>query len=213
MPVTAGQTTANIDLVLFSGSRVTGTLTLGPTTVLGPHTPPAIEVYYADGTLVKTIPVPAATPGVPVPWEAAGLYFGQHYIRSASQTRVLRQGEGIRPTGGWWIDTLHERIECVAADCLPMRGTPIIVNPGSTTTGINISSEGGATISGSYPFLPVRRVAHHLRLARRGAAEPGRDGPEWPLHGRRASRRRLLPQVESRPARPICVGVVPGQPV
>ena len=148
--VTAGQTTT-IDFVLTTGGTIGGTLTLGPLAAgLSGGISPEIKVYSATGLLVKTIVIPTVSTG-PLSWQAAGLPAGQYYVRSASRVRIQTGVSPNSPTSGWWVDTLHAGIECIAADCLPTRGTPVTVTAGATTAGVALVASGGATISGTYP--------------------------------------------------------------
>jgi hypothetical protein len=154
--VTPGVTTGGIDFALDnSPGGISGSVTLPRLTqnVIMPD----VQVFDADGILVKTAVLgmtvlPPA--GETLSWSVTGLPPGTYYVHTHSTTigQSVPIHSFIPPTAGQWIDELFDNITCVAADCDPRRGTPVIVSAGTTTSGVNFALEYGAQITGQVPF-------------------------------------------------------------
>jgi hypothetical protein len=180
--VTAGATTPAIDFSVsfFNVSEISGTLTLGRfSTVVGGALIPNVEIYNTDGTLVQTWSGGSASVGSSgiIPWRVS-VPPGTYYVRTSSQAVLptpLRNAS--IPGGGYWIDELYNNKTCVAADCDPRTGTPVVVtNGGSLVSGIDFTLSLGAQISGtvagavSFGSLTVKVFDS------RGVLLPGRAG-------------------------------------
>src|SRR5262249_6535654 len=51
-------------------------------------------------------------------------------------------------TSGYWVDELYGAGPCVASDCWPTSGAPVVVTGVNTTSGIAVSLKAGARITG-----------------------------------------------------------------
>ena len=167
--VTAGATTTGINFVLFSYTgSITGTLTLATLPFTGEVTPPTVHVYNDDNVLVRSAqptPGPGASPGAyggpaaggTFNWRVAGLITGRYYVRTSNPAQPTPNTGHVGPSAGWWVDELFDNHTCIAADCLPTRGTPISVSSGvdgaggSTPSPVAIALDYGAVISGALP--------------------------------------------------------------
>ncbi len=157
--VTAGATTTvDFHLLFPYHGGISGTLTLTGLSVIGVVRIPDVLIYNSDGTLVQTwaggwtLPGTGAT--VSVNWSALNLPIGTYYVRtwSAAVPQSTGSMSVLIPGGGYWIDELYGNKPCVAADCDPRTGTPIVVPDSSTVvSGINFTPTLGAQISGNIP--------------------------------------------------------------
>jgi putative Ig domain-containing protein/carboxypeptidase family protein len=166
--VTAGATTTGIDFVLTDVSGgISGTVTLATLPFKGQVLLPAVQVYNEDGIVVKTgqlLAGPGASAGSPITtdppaggtftWTVGGLPTGRYFVRTKSIAQSAPNNGHIADNGaGWWVDELYDNIVCVAEDCTPDRGTPIIVTSGggSTPSAVNMTLDYGAQIMGALP--------------------------------------------------------------
>jgi hypothetical protein len=137
--VTSGATTSGIDISIDeTAGSIGGTLTLKGYSTAGPVLLPLVQVYNADGDLTRTVAIGAAG-GDTFQWSTTGLPPGTYYVRTQSLL------------GGYWVDKLYGGAVCVAADCDPRRGTPVIVTANTPTSGVNFTLDFGAQISGTVP--------------------------------------------------------------
>jgi hypothetical protein len=147
--VTSGATTSGIDFALQSSTAgISGALTLAPTTMLGVEAP-FIEIFSSDGTLVRTLSGANFAVAGTAPWSVTGLPPGTYYLRTSSFSLPHTTLGGTRPAQGVWVDQLYGGKNCVAADCDPRQGTPVVVAANTITSGINFSLETGAQIYGT----------------------------------------------------------------
>ena len=153
--VTAGSTTTGIDFTLSAAGAIEGTLRYTTTEEFPLLLPPQIFVYDRAGRLVTSVaPQRAAGLAYVVPYRIGGLPSGTYYLKAWDSAGVdIISSPGIPhppipPSTGMLVGKLYNGITCVAADCRPTSGTPVVVTAGSTTTGIDFALEVGGTIAG-----------------------------------------------------------------
>jgi 5-hydroxyisourate hydrolase-like protein (transthyretin family) len=127
--VTISAETPNVDFALHKGGLITGTVTEAATgnPIYGGGA--AIEIYDASGR--KVCETNAYTWGYVAP---AGLPGGSYFVRTV----------GRAP----FIDELYSNIPCPLGACTATDGTPVVVTPGSTTTGIDFALDLSGAIEG-----------------------------------------------------------------
>lgn len=169
-PVADAQTTGSIS----------GTVTLRETAF---EFRPSIQIYDTSGNLVTTVSLGQTastqqTSTDTIPWTATGLAPGTYYVRTFSPA-TLQSTFSVSFTDGGWIDELFDNIPCVAADCSPASGTPVVVTAGHTRSGVNFTLDVGAMIRGfgnatfqgaqSYDIFDSRGVRLPNRIITAGA--------------------------------------------
>jgi hypothetical protein len=156
---------------------ISGTVTLFETAF---ETRPSIQVLNASGVLVNTVSL-GQTPDVmtpstdTIPWTATGLAPGTYYVRTSNP--IIPSGLHVAPNGPW-VDTLFDKIPCVAADCNPLTGTPVNVVAGQTTSGIDFTLHVGASISGAGNVSSLSSVQSFDIFDSRGVLLPNRIAPD-----------------------------------
>jgi 5-hydroxyisourate hydrolase-like protein (transthyretin family) len=130
--VIEGTTTPNIDFALVEGGRISGTVR---DAVGNPLPNIDVQILTATGSTVSFGFTNAS--GFYV--SSNGLQPGYYFVRTASLNNVGR-------TPGF-IHELYPNVEC-AAGCTPTLGTPIAVNAGATTAGVDFTLEKGGRIGG-----------------------------------------------------------------
>jgi hypothetical protein len=127
--VTAGANTPGIDFALAAGGRITGTITEDGTGI--PLEDIDVMIYDSSGSRATW----AGTDASGVYTSRAGLAAGLYYIITQNELGYL--------------DELYAGLPCVAGDCNVLSGTPVPVNVGSTTSGVNFTLARGGAISGT----------------------------------------------------------------
>lgn len=129
VPVTVGNTTAGIDLVLTPGGRISGNVKTSDGA--GGFIPVAnaqVQVYSSSGSFVSS-----ATTNSAGNYAVVGLATNNYFVKT---------GNGVG-----FIDELFANAICVGCDVTT--GTPVPVTVGSNTTGIDFVLDPGGAISGT----------------------------------------------------------------
>jgi len=139
--VTAGATTSGIDFALLKGGSISGTVTEEGTGTLLENI--SVDVYNASGSWVAN-----GTSGTDGIYSLSqGLTTGLYYAKTYNSLH--------------YINELYDDLPCVSS-CTVTNGTPISVNTGSTTTGIDFALTPGGLISGTVTdddtLLPLKDV-------------------------------------------------------
>ncbi len=141
--VTLGATTANIDLALDHGGRISGSVTSSATAAGLANV--GVDIYSSTGAYQTS----GYTSASGLYTTGGGLPSGTYYARTWNS-----QG---------YIDELYNDISCPAGSCSVTGGTPITVTVPLTTTGINFALAAGGRISGTVTDvgtgLPLAGVA------------------------------------------------------
>jgi len=153
--VTAGAALTGIDIHLDdNGGNITGVASIRGITS-GAFEMPRIDVYSSTGTLVRSVTNGTFGDfGFPwtansFTWTARGLPAGTYYVRTFSPAKPFFISHITSGgAGGVFVEQLFDRITCIAADCSPLRGTPVTVTARSTTPGVDFTLDYGAQISG-----------------------------------------------------------------
>ena len=132
IPVTDGSTTANINLALAGGGRVSGTVVNSATSA--PIAGLYLDVYNASNRRVTYGYTNAAGAFV----SYGGLVSGTHFLMT--QTSGTSLG---------FVDELYNNISCPFSRCSATAGTPISVASPATTGGINFALDPGGSVAGT----------------------------------------------------------------
>ena len=126
--VTAGATTANIDLALTHGGTIAGTITeAGTTTPLGGM---RVDVYNEYGGWLN-----ASLSDASGAYSLSGLTTGKYYLKTLNAFPYL--------------DELYENLPCLGGSCQVTAGKGVNVTVGQTTLGIDFQLQMGGTITGT----------------------------------------------------------------
>jgi hypothetical protein len=129
-------TTPGIDFALDAGGRISGTITNAATTF--PIQGVNAQVHNSAGTSLGSAGTNAS--GL---FTTSGLPAGTYYIRSNNALG--------------FVDQLYSGLPCPIASCASTitSGTPIVVNVGAITGGVNFALSTGGRISGTVTSVPA----------------------------------------------------------
>ena len=125
----AGATTANINLALNRGGRISGTVTDAATSAPLPNV--VVFIFNSNGTLVNSLTNNAAGGYVTLSNLPPGTYFAKT-VNSLGYT-----------------DKLFNNIQCPLGNCAVTSGTAISVAANATATGVNFALAKGGSITGT----------------------------------------------------------------
>ncbi len=126
--VTAVTVITGVDFALDVGGGISGTVKNATTNAVVPNF--AVQLYSSGGSLSTSVNT-----------NASGLYTfswlapGPHYVRTAGSATLINQ--------------LYNGVMCISCNVTSSGGTSVMVNAGSTTTGINFNLAVGGRISGT----------------------------------------------------------------